>query len=227
MANYALSEAEKKSLRYLIKSLNMSMKEFESAYISRGGGRSFQQALFLGRETSLSLYNAKRLREALGEFQTNADSVIIDSSTRDVCIKISRAIMERLINYVKQEDDTSFIYELLSNNERYGYVKNPATIESKENIVQEFKRTILGLMSKVSLQNDPDHAELRAELVAFLRAILAFLGDAAASPPKTIPRVIPQQANDISERLKNAASTTKAMKDIYDQVIYLLSQLFG
>ncbi|MEO1471407.1 MAG: hypothetical protein AAFV86_20395, partial [Pseudomonadota bacterium] len=102
---------------------------------------------------------------------------------------------------------------------------NPANNPEKFELLQKAKRELLDLATEVSLRNDDDQ-DLRDELVAFLKALLAFLGDGVGSPPKNVPKSIPDNAKRIAETLKHANSATGSAVTIYEKIIETLGRIF-
>lgn len=104
--------------------------------------------------------------------------------------------------------------------------RNPANDPQKSETLVVAKKQLLDLVSEVALRNDNDK-ELRDELVAFLKALLAFLGEGIGGAPKKVPRSIPSEAKRIAETLKHSNDASESAIALYGKIIEIISKIFS
>ena len=117
--------------------------------------------------------------------------------------------------------DSGRSYDL--NKSTSGYFVNPALDESLRRQIIFIKEELLKAVTDLVHSNNSETFELRTELIAYLRALLVFLGDGLQNPPKSIPEAVPRKSKSMAKELGEYKDTAALGANI----MKLLETLFS
>lgn len=106
-------------------------------------------------------------------------------------------------------------------------IPNPALDNELSIRVTDAKVELLRIVDELMARNDPDHDKIRLQLVAYLKAILLFLGEGMPNPPPEIPTSLPREAHNLSKQLTNTKGKAKDAADTGLSITRILDTIFS